>query len=68
MNSISELLINLANSADGQVCKASLGQQVNIFKLHEIATCNSNFEIFAYFRHALPDSGYLGRVWDQSAC
>ena len=62
LNSISDLLMNLANSADGPLCKASLGQQVNIFKLHEIATCYSNFEKSLIFRHAVPDSGYIGRV------
>ena len=47
--SYSLTVINLANRADGSLCfsrwkLASLGQQVNIFKLHKIATCNSNFE------------------------
>ena len=39
LNSIRELLINLTKSADGPLCNI-----INIFKLHEIATCNSNFE------------------------
>ena len=43
-------------------CKTSLGQEVNNVTLHKIAICNSNFEKVALFRHALPDSGYLGRV------
>ena len=34
-------------------CKTSLGQEVNNVTLHEKV---------ALFRHALPDSGYLGRV------
>ena len=36
-----QLFINLANRADGSLC--SLGQQVNIFRLHKIATSNLNF-------------------------